>query len=331
MNTHKPSTRWFGIAAAAVAALAALVLAAVAGWSSVGGTEVQPAASVARQDTIAALSETTTTSTEPTTTTVAEVTTTGPEPPPPPGLGPGDEGEAVIALERKLEALKYDPGEVDGSFDKITGYAVMAFQKVKGMDRSGRATDDVIAAVNATEGTPPALVTGGPPHRVEVDIDRQVLFLYEGGQISKILPVSSGSNTRFCSEGWCRKAVTPGGSYEVYRAGRGWEIGPLGGLYNPLYFNGGVAIHGAQSVPAGPASHGCVRIPMNAAEWFPSKVGVGTAIYVLGPGDQINVPPPAPAPGEPPPTGNTDPTLPSSAPPTTPSLIDLLLPTTTVP
>ncbi len=327
----KPSTRWFGIFAGAVAALAALVLAAVAGWSSVGGTEVQPAASVARQDTIAAESESTTTSTEPTTTTVAEVTTTGPEPPPPPGLGPGDEGEAVMALERKLEALEYDPGEIDGSFDKVTGYAVMAFQKVKGMERTGRATDDVIAAVNATEGTPPALVTGGPPNRVEVDIDRQVLFLYEGGQISTILPVSTGSNTRFCSEGWCRKAVTPGGSFEVYRAGRGWEIGPLGGLYNPLYFNGGVAIHGAQSVPAGPASHGCVRIPMNAAEWFPSKVGVGTAVYVLGPGDQINVPPPAPAPGDPLPTGATDPTLPDSAPPSTPSIIELLLPTTTVP
>ena len=218
-----------------------------------------------------------------------------------------------MALEQKLEALKYDVGEVDGSFDKITGYGVMAFQKVKGMDRSGRATDDVIAAVNATEGTPPALVTGGPPSRVEVDIDRQVLFLYEGGQIYKILPVSTGSNTRFCSEGWCRKAVTPGGSYAVYRAGRGWEIGPLGGLYNPLYFNGGVAIHGAQSVPAGPASHGCVRIPMNAAEWFPSKVGVGTAVYVLGPGDQINVPPPAPAPGEPLPPGTADPDVPPRA------------------
>ena len=222
MSTHKPSTRWFGIAAAAVAALAALVLAAVAGWSSVGGTEVQPAASVARQDTIAALSETTTTSTEPTTTTVAEVTTTGPEPPPPPGLGPGDEGEAVIALERKLEALKYDPGEIDGSFDKITGYAVMAFQKVKGMDRSGRATDDVIAAVNATEGTPPALVTGGPPNRVEVDIDRQVLFLYEGGQITTILPVSPGPTPGSAPRaGAARRSRPEGPTRSIAPAGAG--------------------------------------------------------------------------------------------------------------
>ncbi len=333
MSPSKTSARVFsarvlGIVAAGFAAVVVLVLAAVAGWSSVGTQSAQPAAAVARHDPTTTEPSTTTSTEAPTTT--AEPTTTGPEPPPPPGLGPGDEGEVVMALERKLEALKYDPGEVDGSFDKITGYAVMAFQKVHGMDRTGRATDDVVAALNTTEGTPPSLVTGGPPSRVEVDIDRQVLFLYEGGQVYKILPVSTGSNTRFCSEGWCRQAVTPGGSYEVYRAGRGWEIGPLGGLYNPLYFNGGVAIHGAQSVPAGPASHGCVRIPMNAAEWFPSKVGVGTAVYVLGPGDQINVPPPAPAPGEPMPAGTAEPD-PSAPPSSTPSIIDLLSPTTSVP
>jgi peptidoglycan hydrolase-like protein with peptidoglycan-binding domain len=330
LSAPKGTTRMVAIVVGAVAALVALVLAAVAGWSSVGGTEPQPAAAVARQDP--STTEQSTTTTEPPPTTTTSTTQPAPPPPPPPGLGPGDKGEAVTALETKLTALKYDTGPVDGTYDKITGYAVMAFQKVTGMDRSGRATDDVIAAVNATEGTPPALVTGGPPHRVEVDIARQVLFLYEDGQVAKILPVSTGSNARFCSEGWCRKAVTPGGSFSVYRAGRGWEIGPLGGLYNPLYFNGGVAIHGAQSVPAGPASHGCVRIPMNAAEWFPSRVGVGTAVYVLGPGDQINVPPPAPAPGEPLPTGpaepaEPEPTLPPE-PPTT-SLIDLLNPTTT--
>ena len=236
-----------------------------------------------------------------------------------------------MALERKLEALKYDPGEVDGSFDKITGYAVMAFQKVKGMDRTGRATDDVIAAVNATEGTPPALVTGGPPHRVEVDIDRQVLFLYEGGQISTILPVS----IRVEHEVLLRGLVPQGG-----HAGR-----VLRGLPRPAGAgrSGRWAASTTRSTstaawpstapsrcPPVPASHGCVRIPMNAAEWFPSKVGVGTAVYVLGPGDQINVPPPAPAPGEPLPTGATDPTC-RTRPAVDPSILDLLTPTTTVP
>ena len=85
--------------------------------------------------------------------------------------------------------------------------------------------------------------------------------------------MSSGSDERFCSEGYCRYAVTPRGAYSVYRVASGWETGPLGDLYNPLYFNGGIAFHGAYSVPGYPASHGCVRIPMNAAEWFPDDGG----------------------------------------------------------
>jgi len=118
--------------------------------------------------------------------------------------------------------------------------------------------------------------------RVEIDIPRQVLFLYKAGALMKVLTISSGNRQRFCSEGYCRRAVTPGGSFEIYRQGRGWEYGSLGGLYNPAYFNGGIAIHGSRSVPAQPASHGCIRIPMAAAEWFPSQVHIGMAVHVFG-------------------------------------------------
>jgi len=203
----------------------------------------------------------------------------------------------------------YDVGDVDGTFDKVTMYAVMAFQKVKGLERTGRATDDVLAGVVADPGTHIALAPQGGPNRVEVDLGRQVLFLYEGGALSRIIPVSSGSEEEFCSEGYCRHAVTPRGAYKVYRGAAGWETGPLGDLYNPLYFNGGIAFHGAYSVPGYPASHGCVRLPMNAAEWFPTRVGLGWPVYVSnGPGDEIGPPqpeaPPQPQPQlqEPPPT-----------------------------
>jgi lipoprotein-anchoring transpeptidase ErfK/SrfK len=219
----------------------------------------------------------------------APTTSTTSPPAPPPGLGKGARGPAVAALEQKLSSLRYEVGAVDGTYDQDTAYGVTAFQKVAGMERTGRATDDVVAAVDRTTTPPPALVPAGGPTRVEVDLGRQVLFLYEGGNLSKILPVSTGSGERFCSEGWCRRAVTSPGSFAVYRQGRGWEKGPLGSLYNPQYFDGGIAIHGATSVPAGPASHGCVRIPMSAAEWFPSRVTRGTPVYVAGPD---GVPPP---------------------------------------
>jgi len=229
--------------------------------------------------------ETTTSTSAPPDTTVATTTTvagaTARAAAAPAGLGPGDTGPAVLELERRLDALRYDVGTVDDTFDRVTGHAVMAFQKVNGMARSGRATDDVVAAVAVAKGVPTPLVPAGGATRVEVDLPRQFLMLYEGNQLFRILPVSSGSNQRFCSQGWCRRAVTPGGSFTVGRRARGWENGPLGDLYNPLYFNGGIAIHGSPSVPASPASHGCVRIPMNAAEWFPGRVPSGTPVYVI--------------------------------------------------
>ena len=200
---------------------------------------------------------------------------------PPPGLGAGARGPEVAALEKRLDTLLYDVGKVDDLYDQNTAYGVMAFQKVHGMARTGRATDDVIAALGTAK-QPPALVPNGGENRVEVDIPRQVLFLYKSNSLQKIVTISSGNNKRFCSEGWCRRAVTPGGSYGFYRQGRGWETGPLGSLYNPIYFNGGIAIHGSKSVPAQPASHGCIRIPMSAAEWFPGAVHIGMPVHVVG-------------------------------------------------
>ncbi|MDQ3897312.1 MAG: L,D-transpeptidase family protein, partial [Actinomycetota bacterium] len=239
----------------------------------------------------------------------------------PAGLGPGARGAEVAALEQRLDALKYDVGKVDDAYDQNTAYAVTAFQKVHGMARTGRATDEVIAAL-PTAKAPDALVPNGGENRVEIDIPRQVLFLYKGNTLQKILTISSGSNQRFCSEGWCRKAVTPGGSYGFYRFGRGWETGPLGSLYNPVYFNGGIAVHGSRSVPAQPVSHGCVRIPMAAAEWFPDAVQMGMPVHVVG------------VEGEPPTPGVTSSTAPTTtaAPVTsTPTTPTTAAPATTTP
>jgi len=187
----------------------------------------------------------------------------------------------VLALQQRLDTLRYWVGTPDGVYAQDTVYAVMAFQKVTGMARTGRATDDVLAAMeNAT--TPPPLVAGAEATRVEVDIPRQVLFLYEGNSLSRILPVSTGNMERFCSEGYCRIAGTPTGAFKVYRQDSGWNEGPLGSLYNAQFIVGGIAIHGSRSVPAQPASHGCIRIPMSAAEWFPSKMRIGTPVYVTG-------------------------------------------------
>ena len=135
--------------------------------------------------------------------------------------------------------------------DNETASAVMAFQKVHGLPRTGELTGDVANAIMAANDVPAPLVPNSDANKVEVDLTRQVLFLYEGGSLSNIIPISSGT----------AQTPTPTGSYRVIRRATGWETSPLGRLYNSQYFVGGYAIHGSPSVPDYPASHGCVRLP----------------------------------------------------------------------
>lgn len=225
----------------------------------------------------------------PTPATPASAPAPGPPASPPPstpmaldgGLAPGVEGEAVRLLQDRLMALRYDAGAPDGRYQAETTHAVMAFQKVAGLPATGVAGPDTMAALNIARDPAPLLSTGGAT-RVEVDLVRQVLFFYDRGVLSRILPVSTGNGKRYCSKGRCGVAVTPSGSYRVYRKLTGKRVSHLGVLYNPLYFKGGFAIHGAPSVPAHPASHGCVRIPMHSSRAFLDAVPRGTPIYLVG-------------------------------------------------
>ncbi|MDQ3756987.1 MAG: L,D-transpeptidase family protein [Actinomycetota bacterium] len=254
-------------------------------------------------DADAASATSTSTTTSSTTTTTAPPTTTTTAKPIPAGLTRGAKGPEVQALEERLAALKYDTGIVNDTFDAMTQHAVTAFQKVHGLARTGLATNEVVAALQ-TAGPPPPMMPDGGGNRVEVDLKRQVLFLYKGGALTRILPVSTGNNKRYCVDGQCATAVTPGGSFKVGRKIKGLRVSRLGKLYNPLYFNGGIAIHGAPSVPAHPASHGCVRIPMPSSPWFHDTVERGTPVYVLG-GKRAPVPFDEQAPGEAPATSST--------------------------
>lgn len=59
-----------------------------------------------------------------------------------------------------------------------------------------------------------------------------------------------------------------------------WQ--PLGVLYRPKYFVGGVAVHGYPNVPPYPASHGCVRVTNEAMDWLWAKAAlpIGGRVWV---------------------------------------------------
>lgn len=197
------------------------------------------------------------------------------------GLDLGSEGPAVEALEERLRRLRFDPGPVDGFFDGSTEHAVMAFEKLKGMAKTGRVDPFVWAALDRFEAPEPLMPDGGA-RRIEIDLERQLLFAYEDGEAILISHISSGSQIPYCENGSCGNAVTPVGSHRFMWRVNGWRTARLGRLYNPVYFTAyGIAVHGSGSVPTYPASHGCVRIPMHIAEYFPSLVERGDPVYVL--------------------------------------------------
>ena len=257
----------------------ALLVALVSGACSGSGAEDAASASSASSTSTTTSSTTTTTTEPPTTTTEAPTTTTAK--PAPPEFARGSSGPEIQAMEQKLADLKFDTGKVDGAFDAATGHAVMAFQKAFGLPRTGKATPELLERIQSS-GEPAPMMPDGGGNRVEIDLKKQVLQLYKGGQLVRTLSVSTGNEKRYCVQGDCDVAVTPGGSFKVNRRIRGLRVSRLGELYNPLYFNGGIAMHGSASVPAHPASHGCVRVPMNSSLWLFDNVPNGTPVYVLG-------------------------------------------------
>lgn len=156
--------------------------------------------------------------------------------------------------------------------------ALVAFQKYEGRQVTGRLSRaEVEAIMNAG---PPKPRDVGYRH-VEVDVDRQILLLVDDdGSVTKVLPVSTGSNKQYREKRMSGLAYTPRGRFRIYSKIKGWRKSPLGLLYYPNYFSDGLAIHGNPSVPNTPESHGCIRIPMSAAVEMSRALPIGSILLI---------------------------------------------------
>ncbi|GAA3149532.1 L,D-transpeptidase family protein [Planomonospora alba] len=186
-------------------------------------------------------------------------------------LRPGAGGAAVKALQRRLKALGYLPGGISGRYGEATRAAVWAFRKVNGLGPSATVGGRTWSALERPR-APRVLVPRGRPTRVEINLRKQVMVLYVRGRVRLVSHISSGT----------ARTPTPTGDYRTTWRRKGWHRSPLGGLYNPVFFNGGIALHGSLSVPLHPASHGCVRLPMHVAEVLPRLLGPRTPVHVRG-------------------------------------------------
>jgi lipoprotein-anchoring transpeptidase ErfK/SrfK len=187
--------------------------------------------------------------------------------------------DAAIA---KLYELHFWTGKTCSLKEDANRQAIIAFQKLAGLPRTGKLTDSTVARIMASS-IPSAHISLHEQH-LEVDLDHQVLLVVDpADQVNRILPVSTGSGQQFdYPDKGTEFARTPRGKFKVYYKVAGWKESALGLMFDPMYFSGGFALHGDNSVPAKPASHGCVRIPMFAAEEMFRVTPIGTPVIVYG-------------------------------------------------
>jgi hypothetical protein len=181
-----------------------------------------------------------------------------------PALRMGSHGPGVLELKRRLAEQGYALPSVDSGYGFATYEAVLAFQKVHRLPRTGR-VDRRFWRVLAKASRPRPRVPRGD--YLEVSKSRQTLYEVRDGKVVNVVHVSTGATGN-----------TPVGTWRVYREVFGWDWV----LYHPMYFLRGFAIHGYPSVPAWPASHGCVRVPLWLANGLRQRWGYGSVVRVYG-------------------------------------------------
>lgn len=184
-------------------------------------------------------------------------------------LSVGSTGADVRGLLRQLAALGFRVPTERLRFTGSTRDVVYAFQKAVGLPRTGSVGLRDWQALSRAR--PPRPRFQSPRTHIEVDKTRQLLIKVLDGAVAGVLPVSTGATGN-----------TPEGRHRIrWKAlATGTWLGPAI-LYRTLtFYEDRFAIHGFGSVPPWPASHGCVRVPIWAADWLYGSSTVGETVYV---------------------------------------------------
>ena len=271
-------------------------------------------------------------------------------------LNKGDTGDDVRRMQQRLKDLAFDPGvQLDGVYGETTAQAVWAYKALIigerwDRDLSSKVTPAVWDRMQDPLGWTPRK-TGGTPRHLEILLPEQVAVLVSDGQVRLVTHISSGSGKHWCLNRrpppkspndttvttvttvtpvttvtaaaapapaeYCGDSITPAGSYTFWAKRTGIFQGYYGDLYNAAFFNGGIAVHGFDSVPYYPDSHGCVRIPNHIANYFQSLVRTGDQVFVFDGVHDPEVLGPVPPPEDVKSTTTTGPTTSAAATTTT--------------
>lgn len=201
------------------------------------------------------------------------------------GLVPGLDLRRALRADRLPPELETTPAGIARALDELgflpagpagpveaerLAVGVLGFEKWMGLPRDGIIDARMTRALAHVRRPAPSRM-GGPGHRVEVLLDRQLALLIVDDRVQRAVHISSGAY-----------GLTPAGSFRVFRKERmSWSVPFKVWLPWASYIVGGIAFHEYPSVPAYPASHGCIRVNRFDAPTMYGFAVHGTPVAVL--------------------------------------------------
>jgi hypothetical protein len=182
-----------------------------------------------------------------------------------PALHQGQCGDVVVGFKKAMRAMGYIANS-GRCFSGKTARGVLAYRKVNDKTRSTRAGAGLVKSVFAGKGAYKVRYPNAGEH-VEAPLSKQVLVFTKGDKPFAIYPISSGKSS----------TPTVTGHFQFIRTEPGYNSH---GMYYSFYFYGGYAVHGYESVPDYPASHGCLRTFIADQPEIYNRIHMGEDIFV---------------------------------------------------
>jgi L,D-transpeptidase catalytic domain len=182
-----------------------------------------------------------------------------------PGLHQGQCGDVVLGFKKAMRKMGYIANS-GACFGAKTARGVLAYRKVNGKARSYRAGPGLVKAVYSGRGGYHVRYPNAGEH-LEAPLSKQVLVFTKGDEPFAIYPISSGKSS----------TPTVTGHFTFIRQEPGYNSH---GMYYSFYFYGGYAVHGYESVPDYPASHGCIRTFIADQPEIYERINFGEDIFI---------------------------------------------------
>jgi hypothetical protein len=183
-----------------------------------------------------------------------------------PSLHQGQCGNVVVGFKKAMRKMGYIANS-GRCFGGKTARGVLAYRKVNGMSRSYRAGKGLVKSAFSGKGEYHVVHPNAGEH-LEAPLSKQVLVFAKDDKPFAVYPISSGK----------RSTPTVTGHFTFIRQEPGYNSH---GMYYSFYFYGGYAVHGYESVPDYPASHGCIRTFIADQPEIYNRINFGESIFVF--------------------------------------------------